>query len=35
MQLCVDHSNVRRRHEWHIMMLGPDDVDNLMGNLGL
>lgn len=32
---CIVEGNIRRRHEWHILMLGPDDVDNLMNNEGL
>lgn len=35
LRICVNQSNVLRRHEWHLLMLGPDDVENLMTEEGL
>lgn len=35
LRICIDQSNVMRRHEWHVLMLGPDDVENLMTEEGL
>ena len=26
----MDQSNVRKRHEWHILMFSPDDVDDFL-----
>jgi len=34
LRICINQNKIRKRHEWHILMFGPDDVDHLMENEG-